>query len=294
MTIRIAAGMIIFNGNYVLKECLESMYPHVTQILIAEGPVTYWQSQEFTTSTDGTNDILHEFYDPDKKIQIVHGQYNEKTEQANAYMHLLDSRNTYIWNLDCDEIFKSEDIKTIKQLLEKHKYTDVNFRSCTFVGGFEEILTGFEESAQFIRIRRVYPRSRWSKHRPPTIPLQEPSRTLGFDTLDNDYNIRMYHYSYVFPEQVRQKVQYYKAAISKDNCIDNFFEEVWLPWVLGNDEDKKEIEQKYKGIHEFKPNYRGECYSAHFQGHHPQVILDNMKDLQNKFNCQLQNYKANK
>ena len=46
---KIAFGMIVFEGDYVLKECLEQVYPFASQILIAEGPVSYWQRQGRTT-----------------------------------------------------------------------------------------------------------------------------------------------------------------------------------------------------------------------------------------------------
>ena len=57
---KIAFGMIVFEGDYVLKECLEQVYPFASQILIAEGPVSYWQRQGRTTSTDNTNKIISE------------------------------------------------------------------------------------------------------------------------------------------------------------------------------------------------------------------------------------------
>ena len=78
---KIAFGMIVFEGDYVLKECLESIYPFASQILIAEGPVTFWQQQGRTTSLDDTNVILENFPDPENKIKIVHGQFKEKDEQ---------------------------------------------------------------------------------------------------------------------------------------------------------------------------------------------------------------------
>ncbi len=49
---KIAFGMIVFEGDYVLKECLECVYPFADQILIAEGPVRFWQEQGKTTSED--------------------------------------------------------------------------------------------------------------------------------------------------------------------------------------------------------------------------------------------------
>ena len=68
---KIAFGMIVFEGDYVLQQCLEQVYPFAEQILIAEGPVSYWQRQGRTTSLDDTNKILDEFPDPDNKIKIV-------------------------------------------------------------------------------------------------------------------------------------------------------------------------------------------------------------------------------
>tara|TARA_R110000824_G_scaffold57875_1_gene157153 strand:- start:1115 stop:2002 length:888 start_codon:yes stop_codon:yes gene_type:complete len=285
----IAFGMIVFNGNYVLKECLESVYEFASQILISEGPVKYWQEQGHTTSTDGTNDVLHEFYDPDNKIIIEHGQFKEKNEQCNRYMRHMKHNTDYIWNLDSDEIFKPDDIELIIRILKEHKFTSVGFKSLSFYGGFDHYLTGFEEGAEFHRIRKVYPGSYWSTHRPPTIAhrvlptLQELH--LPYNILA-EYGVRMYHYSYVFPKQVSQKVQYYKAAVSMDNCIDNYYETIYEPWVK-HPELRKEIEEKWEGVHEFKPKFRGPCYPKKFDGEHPPKIIESLDVLQNKFNDQL-------
>ena len=58
---KIAFGMIVFEGDYVLQQCLEQVYPFAEQILISEGPVEFWQRQGRTTSLDDTNKILDEF-----------------------------------------------------------------------------------------------------------------------------------------------------------------------------------------------------------------------------------------
>jgi len=126
---KITFGMIVLNGDQVLEETLSSVYPYAHQILIAEGPVGYWQQQGYTTSMDGTNEILENFPDPDNKIKIVHSQYSEKDEQCNAYMEFLDDETDYIWNLDCDEVFKPEDIEKVINLLETERYNSVGFKS---------------------------------------------------------------------------------------------------------------------------------------------------------------------
>jgi hypothetical protein len=138
--------------------------------LISEGPVSYWQAQGRTTSTDRTNEILNNFPDPEGKIKIVHGQFSEKDEQCKAYMQYLNDDIDYIWNLDSDEVYKTEDLKKTIDFLENVKPTSVGIRSCSFYGGFNHYLTGFELNRDnFLRIFRVVPGCTWATHRPPTI-----------------------------------------------------------------------------------------------------------------------------
>jgi hypothetical protein len=113
---------------------------------------------------------------------------------------------------------------------------------------------------------------------------------MDSDTLYNMLGVQMYHYSYVFPDQVYKKVSYYKDSVSKQNCIDNYFNNIYLPWVTGSDSDRLTIENKYLGVHEFKPQIRGECRARPFLGEHPQSIADNIDQLNNKINSQLAKY----
>ena len=211
-------------------------------------------------------------------------------------MEFLDDETDYIWNLDCDEVFKPEDIEKVINLLETEKYTSVGFKSVTFYGGFDKCLGGFEEGAEFMRIRKVYPGSYWQTHRPPTIAHKIdnpwPEKHLNFDFLAQKHGVRMYHYSYVFPDQVFNKLKYYKEYLSKDNCIDDYFNKVYLPWVTGGPDTKIEIEDRYRGVHEFKPSYRGVCRTKKFEGEHPEIIKSNMEALEQKFEHQLGKYNA--
>jgi hypothetical protein len=292
---KIAFGMIVFEGDYVLKECLEQVYPFASQILIAEGPVSYWQRQGRTTSTDETNKILNEFPDPENKIKIVHGQYNEKDDQCKAYMQHIDDDIDYIWNLDSDEVYKTEDLIKMIKFLEEENPTSVGLRSCSFYGGFDNYLTGFELNRDnFLRIFKYTKGATWLTHRPPTIQYPNGSnivtKHIDSDTLYNKTGIQMYHYSYVFPTQVYTKVNYYKDSVSRDNCIDNYFNTIYYPWVNGNEDEKVKIEQQYSGVHEFKPHVRGECYTEKFIFGHPESIEKNLEELKNKFNEQLKKY----
>ena len=289
---KIAFGMIVFEGDYVLKECLEQVYPFAEQILIAEGPVEFWQKQGKTTSTDQTNDIIDNFPDPDNKIKIVHGQFTEKDDQCKAYLKYINDDIDYLWNLDSDEVYKTDDLKKIMSFLSNEQPSSVGIRSCSFYGGFDYYLTGFElNKDNFLRIFRFTKGATWLTHRPPTI--QYPSdctinkKHVDSNTLYQATGVQMYHYSYVFPDQVYKKVSYYKDSVSKDLCIDNYFNSIYLPWVMGN---RSEVEKKFHGAHEFKPQVRGDCYTLRFAGSHPVTITKNIGTLKNKFQNQLRKY----
>ena len=291
---KIAFGMIVFEGDYVLKECLEQVYPFASQILIAEGPVKYWQDRGKTTSEDKTNEILHSFLDPENKIKIVHGQFIEKDDQCNAYISHLNDDIDYLWNLDSDEVYKTEDLQKTIEFLNKEKPTSVGVRSKSFYGGFDHYLTGFElNTDNFLRIFRVVKGSKWLTHRPPTIEypsnISVERKHVDSDTFYKLTGVEMYHYSYVFPKQVKNKIQYYKAKVSLDKCIDDYYNKIYLPWVNSDEYKKYEIEKKYMGVHEFKPEYRGDCFTAEFEGQHPESIQNNLRNLKDKFFEELAN-----
>ena len=287
--------MIVFEGDYVLKQCLDQVYPYASQILIAEGPVKYWQNQGRTTSLDNTNLILDSYPDPENKIKIVHGQFEEKDDQCRAYMRYINDDTDYIWNLDSDEIYTSEDIEKIIKILKDNNPTSIGVRSCSFYGGFDHYLSGFElNKDNFLRIFKYVKGSTWLTHRPPTIQYPPEykfeRKHINSETLFNYYGVQMYHYSYVFPDQVYKKVSYYKDSVSKDNCIDNYFNEIYLPWVKGSDTEREIIESKHIGVHEFKPHVRGECFPVKFKLNHPESIIKDMDILKQNFSNQLKKY----
>lgn len=290
--IKIAFGMIVFEGDYVLRECLEQVYPYATQILVAEGPVKYWQDRGRTTSTDNTNNILNSFPDPENKITVVHGQYSEKDEQCNAYIKHMRADIDYLWNLDSDEIYKKRDIEKTIEFLDREKPTSVGVRSLSFYGGFDNYLTGFELNRDnFLRIFRVTEGSEWLTHRPPTIRYPSEHKIVKKHIDSNTFyeltGVQMYHYSYVFPLQVKNKIEYYKAKVSRHKCIDDYYNQVYLPWMKGEDFDKFCLEKEYEGVHEFKPEYRGPCYTEPFKGEHPISVQENLDALESRIKLEL-------
>jgi hypothetical protein len=291
-SIKIAVGMIVFEGDYVLKHCLDQLYPHVDQILIAEGPVKFWQDRGKTTSEDNTNTILNEYLDPDNKLIIVHGKFHEKDEQSNAYMKYIRNDIDYLWMVDSDEVYTTSDIIRLKEYLAKEMPTSVGVQSCTFYGGFTHYLTGFEQATDnFLRIFRYVPGSTWLTHRPPTIkyPTNIQRKHITSDRLFKDTGVQMYHYSYVFPNQVFKKMNYYATFLS-NGTIPNYFQNVYLPWVVGNNDDKQHIEARYLGVHEWIPSRRGPCFTNQFNQAHPESISSTLTELNGIFAKQLLTY----
>ena len=283
---KIAFAMIVFEGDFVLHQCLKQIYPFASQILIAEGPVKYWQDQVRTSSTDSTNSILETFPDPENKITVTHGQYAGKDEQCNAYMENLAPDTDFLWMVDSDEIYKTNDIESTIHFLKEVQPTSVGVRSCSFFGGFDDYLTGFElNKDNFLRIFKVTPGSKWATHRPPTMNHTTP---IEKKHIDSEFflaltGVQMYHYSYTFPFQVYNKIQYYKAKVSRENCIDDYFKKIYLPWITAKSpEERMAIETRYHGVHEFKPEVRGECFTKRFEGDHPESIEEDLPLLRDR------------
>ena len=294
---KIAFGMIVFEGDYVLEACLSQVYPHASQILIAEGPVKFWQEKGRTTSTDRTNQIIDNFPDPENKIRIVHGQFSEKDDQCSAYMQFLNDDIDYLWNLDSDETFKGEDIEKLIDIMEKGGYTSADVKSCSFYGGFDRYIGGFEErKGNFHRVFKVYPGSKWLTHRPPTVvhdPSVDPipNKHIDGDTLWYRHGIRMYHYSYVFPKQVANKIEYYEAKVSRDKCFKKYFETIYLPWVQADDDEQKfKIEMINDGVHEFIKGTRPHTFTKRFEGSHPSEVEKRLEEYRNRIDDEMSAY----
>lgn len=282
--------MIVFNGDYVLDLLLKNAYEHFDQILIAEGPVKWFQNLGYTTSTDNTNKILDNFPDPDKKIKIIHGQFAEKDEQSNAYMQYLKDDIDYLWMHDSDEMYHEKDYKNIQEFLSSVNPTSISVCSYSFFGGLDRYIGGFERYPfNFYRIFKTYPKCCYTSHRPPEIFMPEGTKNVLEKNIIDGYsferatNIQMHHYSYVWPSQVKSKIKYYDAKVAKGKLYPDYYESIWKKWVKEDSVDNKiKIELANQGVHEWRYEFRGPAFSEAFKGKHPQIIEHNRKKLEER------------
>lgn len=290
---KLTFGIIVLNGDFFLKQVLESIYPYAHRICIAEGPVKYWRDKGVMMSTDDTLNIIRNFPDPKGIIKLTSRGYIEKHDQCQAWFQDVPQDTDYVFCVDSDEVHKPEHIERLIQYLEEKQPSSVGFKSDSFYGGFDRIIGGFERDHSFKRVLKHIPGCYYRTHRQPTLATKNGD-IAGRDILGNqlyeETGITMAHYSYVSPKGVYEKLQYYEdAIISKGNCIPNYFNDVWLKWVNRPDL-RQQIEDKWKGVQEFKPESRGEAYTIPFEGTHPQIILRDMVELKTKFHNQLLRY----
>lgn len=219
---RITFGIIVLNGEPFTKYCLRQLYPFAYEIIVVEGG-SRWAIDQTPEghSVDGTLEALREFKeqeDPENKIRIItrNGFWEEKTEQSQAFAER--ATGDYLWQVDIDEFYKSEDIRTIVEMLEADpSITAISFNTIDFWGNFYSVLSGWwyhrGNAGEFHRLFKFGDGYTYHKHRPPTVYDPEGRDTHSIHWVRGNQlakkGIFLYHYSFVFPKQVWNKVYYH-------------------------------------------------------------------------------------
>jgi len=263
---KISFGIIVLNGEPFTKYCLRQLYPHAHEIIVVEGAVEGADCiAQDGRSTDNTITSLKDFKkyeDPHNKLKIVQtkGFWKEKEQQSQAYAE--KATGDYLWQVDIDEFYKNEDIEKTKDLLTKHPDIEkISFRQITFWGGFDYCCDSiflrdvFTDVARIFRWRNGY---KYVSHRPPTIidrngiVVGTKKKLCGSDMAK--MGIYLYHYSLLFPKQVREKCDYYTSPGGgfmpyANKWAQNCYFKLNKPFKVHNVHKYPSWLEKYKGIH---------------------------------------------
>jgi len=282
---KVTFGIIVLNGEPFVRYNLQALYPFAHQIIVVEGATL--ASASIATpdghSADGTLDTLRDFktcHDPEDKVVIItaedEGYPNgfwpgEKDEPSQAYARR--ATGAYLWQVDIDEFYKSEDMRSVIQMLcDDPDITAVSFKQITFWGGFDYITDGW----YLRRGAEIYHRLfKWGAgyhyvtHRPPTVhdangqDLRHLKWVTGHQLARR--GILLYHYSLVFPKQVLEKCAYYnEAEWAKRNRANEWARTCFLK--LGN-------AFRVHNVYQF-PSWLGR-----FRGQHPSEITRLQRDI---------------
>ena len=271
---RITYGMIVLNGEPFISYNLQSLYPFAHQIIVVEGatPSAAGVATKDGHSKDNTLNALRQFKnneDYDDKLVIVtaetegysDGFWSEKDEMSQAYAKR--ATGNYLWQIDSDEFYKPNDISSILNMLKKDpSISEVSFRTLTFWGGLKYkvdgvlLLLGDQDFHRLFMWRTGF---RYLTHRPPTIVDKYGENVINLHSISAEQlskkGIFLYHYEYLFPNQVYNKAKYYANAphcigLRPDiNWVDNYYMNLNNPFRVHNIVRWRSWLEKYEGTH---------------------------------------------
>ncbi|NLH15525.1 MAG: glycosyltransferase, partial [Phycisphaerae bacterium] len=273
---RFSFVMIVLNGMPLIEYSLRSIYDFAHEIIVVEGAVKNCldAANPDGSSRDGTVEFLRSFPDPQRKIRLVQGLWPEKCQMQNKALEYVTG--DYVWLIDSDEVYKPQDLETLRDLFVKDPtITQVNFIPDNFWKGLDYIFVSplfFQSDYHYRRLFKYVPGAVFTTHRPPTLMWPGSSQTTeqmhlfdGFQT--RKMGILLYHYSYVFEHQVAQKNSYYARQWGdRVNGVDRqeWFDRCYRAWTPHN---RQQIEAQYP-VWINDRNSRTELFS----GTHPPVM----------------------
>ena len=283
---RITFGIIVLNGEPFTTYCLRSVYPYAHQIVVVEGASPGGASIATADghSSDGTLAALRRFKsdeDPDDKVIIVTAEDEghddgfwpgEKDEQSRVYA--ARATGDYLWQVDIDEFYRDVDMQTVLDVLSNDGVTAMSFKMVTFWGdpGYRVDGWTLRRGADYYhRLFKWGPGYTYISHRPPTVCDER-----GVDLRDRRWldaratsalGVRLFHYSLLFPKQVREKGEYYKnAAHSRKVYAD------WDRWMV---QSYLTTAKPYR-VHNL---HRHPSWLLRYDAEHPEQVRRMMSDI---------------
>ena len=282
---KISFGIIVLNGEPFIRYCLRSIYAFAYEIIIVEGGHEDARSvcTPYGHSIDSTLDSILSFKrdeDPENKVQIItRDGFWEKTDelgrhrthQSRAYAE--KATGDYLWQVDIDEFYKKEDIERVLGLLQKNpSISGITFPFTNFWGDSTYKIEGWKFLRGGSYCHRVFkwgPGFKYLTHEPPTIINEQGTDLRSLKWISGrkmkKMGIYMYHYSHLFPWQVRQKVQVYRDE-KPDDCADI------IQWADNN-------YFKLSNPFNIERHYWMPSWLEHYKGTHPSEVINMLHDI---------------
>lgn len=242
---RITYGIIVMNGMPFIKHQLKLIYDKAFQIIICEGGDNTWNKLHgYRRSNDGTIEFIKKFPDPLHKIRLIQKDWNNKNEMCHEYSKY--AKGDIIWHVDVDEFVDPDKIPTIVNIFKNHRYCHkAAIPNFVFWGDTKTIVEAHIDGKwdknwfAYERIFRKLPNT-YIHHIPDRGYYCLKTKRIISGTqipikIFKDLGIYTYHYSYVLPSNVKDKIQYYN--IRSPNCIKkDWLDKVFNQFKLKRDE----------------------------------------------------------
>lgn len=283
---RVTFGVIVLNGEPFTRYCLRSVYPFAHEIIVVEGghEDTRGVSTPDGHSTDGTLEVLYRFKaeeDPLNKVQIVtrDGPWPKtdelgyhRTAQSRAYAER--ATGDYLWQVDIDEFYLPGDMSAVLEMLKEDPgITAVSFNErYSFWGGLDYVIDGWKRRRGKLahRLFKWGPGYRYATHEPPTVYNEHGENLRDVHYVSGDAmarrGVHMYHYTQVFPRQVREKVLIYRDEKPAE-CLQM---QEWAESSFFRLDHPYRVERHY-----WLPSWL-----ERFTGEHPPEVLHMMADIE--------------
>jgi len=242
--VRISFLIIVFEGADYLKQCLEQIYPHAWEILIAEGAVNLMSARKgYWRSADETVNIIKRFPDPDHKIKLT--QINDRAWIDKAEMKsvlLKKSTGHILWQIDADEFYRHEDIeKIIQEFIDDAGLDLIEVYYYSFWKDFKHYrVDGKWGQGKFTRIWRKRGQLSWTYH---DCPHREGKPYRGGHFKGKQMGRILYHYGYVRSKAlVLDKIEFMAA---RDGDRAKIYIEEFNQWLSDDGGDIRTFDKKH-------------------------------------------------
>ena len=221
---KISFGIIVIDGMPFIRHQLTLIYPHAHEIFICEGGDDEWEKLHgYRRSMDETLEVIENFPDPEKKIHLIQEHWVDKNHMCHEYSARVTG--DIVWHMDVDEFIDPVHIPFLVALFEKYpEYDAMAPPQIVFWGDTRTIMGAQNGGKEYVfempGIDRIY------RHKKGLLIHHLPQRGY-FDPVEEKIipatlfpeewltrrGIYNFHFSYILPKAVRNKMKYYNERV---------------------------------------------------------------------------------